>query len=168
MPVWEIASLASQHDRSCFDCGQALLNEWLQRYASQWEKKDLARTYVAVKQGQSQVYGYYAISSHRVRYDTLAEGQLKRLPKIDLPVVLLGRLAVDKTVQGQGLGQRLLIDALRRSVKLSEHLGIGAMEVEAIDEHARRFYLKWGFIPLVDDPKHLFLAMHVIRKLRLG
>jgi GNAT superfamily N-acetyltransferase len=89
------------------------------------------------------------------------------LPKIAVPVVLLGRLAVDRTVQGQGLGAHLLIDALRRTECLAEAVGIRAVEVDAIDDAARRFYLKFGFGPLADDPNHLFLPLHVIRKLRL-
>lgn len=82
-------------------------------------------------------------------------------------MVLLGRLAVDRSVRGQGLGQHLLIDALRRVAHISEHIGVRAVEVESIDDHARQFYLKFGFVPLLDDQQHLFLPMQVIRKLEL-
>lgn len=165
MSEWEIEPLDQRHDRTSFDCGNPMLNEWLQRYSGQWERRDLVRTYVAVRRGQPRVFGYYAISSHRVSYEALPEDQSKGLPRIDIPVVLLGRLAVDKHAQGQGLGQLLLIDALRRADRLSHQLGIRAVEVEAIDENARRFYLRFGFTPLLDDSRHLFLSMHVIRKL---
>jgi GNAT superfamily N-acetyltransferase len=74
---------------------------------------------------------------------------------------------VDRSTQGQGLGAFLLVDALRRSQFIAEQIGVRAVEVDAIDEAARRFYVKFGFTPLLDDPKHLFLAMHVIRKLNL-
>jgi GNAT superfamily N-acetyltransferase len=84
-----------------------------------------------------------------------------------VPVVLLGRLAVDRTVQGRGLGSFLLIDALRRAQHSSEQVGIRAVEVDALDDAARRFYLKFGFVSLADDLNHLFLAMHVVRKLGL-
>lgn len=165
MSEWEIEPLDQRHDRTSFDCGNPMLNEWLQRYSGQWERRDLVRTYVAVRRGQPRVFGYYAISSHRVSYEALPENQSKGLPRIDIPVVLLGRLAVDKHAQGQGLGQLLLIDALRRADRLSHQLGIRAVEVEAIDENARQFYLRFGFTPLLDDSRHLFLSMHVIRKL---
>ena len=89
------------------------------------------------------------------------------MPRLDVPVVLLGRLAVDRSVQGQGLGSLLLIDALRRAQHLAEHVGIRAVEVDAIDEAARQFYSRFGFVPLLDDPNHLFLPMPVIRKLGL-
>ena len=167
MAEWDIQPLGRSHDRSSFDCGNVLLNEWLQKRAGQWQRKELARCYVAVRKSELPVLGYYAISSHHVGYDALPADQAKGLPRMDVPVVLLGRLGVDRTVHGQGLGQLLLIDALRRTEHLTQQLGIRAVEVDAIDEAARRFYLKFGFTPLEDDPHHLFLPMHVIRKLDL-
>lgn len=167
LPNWSIRQLDKSYDRASFDCGKAELNNWLQQFAGQYERRDLARTYVAVREGDPRVLGYYAISNHLVRYDALPEEQAKGLPTIDIPVVLLGRLAVDKTAQGQGLGQHLLLDALRRAAHISQHIGIRAIEVDAIDDDARRFYLKFGFVPLLDDRHHLFLAMQVIRRLEL-
>jgi GNAT superfamily N-acetyltransferase len=113
------------------------------------------------------VVGYYAISTHRVVYEALPAAEAKGLPRLDLPLVLIGRLAVDHTVQGQGLGALLLVDALRRSLQISEQVGIRAVEVDALDDAARNFYLKFGFRSLLDDPRHLFLPMHEIRKLKL-
>jgi GNAT superfamily N-acetyltransferase len=136
--------------------------------AGQFDRKDLARTFVAVLPGHGRVLGYYALASHRVRFESLPDDQAKGLPKIDVPVVLLGRLAVDRSTHGQGLGQFLLIDALRRALQVSKEVGIRAVEVDAIDEHARTFYLKYDFVALLDDPSHLYLPMQVIRKLDLG
>jgi GNAT superfamily N-acetyltransferase len=164
---WDILRLDRSHKRDGFDCGVPPLNEWLQHLAGQFERRDLARTYVAMEKGRKEVLGYYAVLSHQVRFDALTEDQAKGLPTIDIPVVLLGRLAVDRSVQGQGLGEHLLIDALRRAAYISQHIGIRAVEVDALGETARRFYLKHGFTPLRDDPQHLFLSMHVIRKLDL-
>jgi GNAT superfamily N-acetyltransferase len=104
---------------------------------------------------------------HRVSYEALPEDQARGLPRIDVPVILLGRLAVDKTVQKQGLGAILLLDALARSLHISAQVGIRAVEVDAIDEAAKSFYLKYGFVPLLDDQRHLFLPMQVIRRLQL-
>ncbi len=167
MPEWDIQPLGRSHDRSSFDCGNEALNEWLQKRAGQWQRKEIARCYVAVREGRSQVFGYYAISSHHVSYESLPADQAKGLPRIDVPVILLGRLAVDKRVRGQGLGGLLLLDALRRAEHLAGQLGIRAVEVDAIDGAARRFYLKFGFTSLRDDPNHLFLSMYVVRKLDL-
>ena len=165
--VWIIQRLDKSHDRASFDCGKPELNDWLQRLAGQYERRDLARIYVAVRKGDPRVLGYYAISNHLVRYDALPEDQAKGLPTIDIPVVLLGRLAVDQSVQGQRLGEHLLIDVLRRANHISQHIGIRAVEVDAIDEAARQFYLKYGFVSLLDDQQHLFLPIQVIRKLEL-
>lgn len=167
MPRWTVSRLNRSHDRSGFDCGQATLNEWLRERAGQFDRRDLSRTFVATHSGQNQVVGYYALSSHRVVYDVLPVAEAKGLPKLDMPVVLLGRLAVDRGVQGQGLGAFLLVDALRRSLQASQQLGIRAVEVDAIDGSAREFYLKFGFRPLLDDPRHLMMPMHEIRKLKL-
>ncbi len=165
---WAIEPFDRQrHNRAGFECGVSLLNDWLETKAGQFEKKDLARVYVLVTAGEATVKGYYALSSHTVSFQALPEDQKKGLPQIDLPVVLIGRLAVDRSVQGQQLGEYLLIDALRRAKYLAKKLGIRAVEVHALHDAARRFYEKYGFLSLQDDPQHLFLPMHVIRKLKL-
>jgi GNAT superfamily N-acetyltransferase len=164
---WSIERLGKSHDRASFDCGKPAMNLWLQQLAGQYERRDLARTYVAVQSGEMRVLGYYAMSSHQVSFEALPEEQSRGLPTIDVPVILLGRLAVDWTVQGQGLGECLLIDALRRAQHVSQHTGVRAVEVHAIDSQARRFYQKYGFVSLRDDRHHLFLAMQVVRQLKL-
>ncbi len=79
---------------------------------------------------------------------------------MDVPVVLLGRLAVDQSSQRQGRGACLLIEALRRALHISEQVGIRAVEVVAIDDSVQAFYLKFGFSSLLDDPRHLMMPMH--------
>ncbi|MDG3004906.1 GNAT family N-acetyltransferase [Paludisphaera mucosa] len=164
---WSVERLGTHHDRSAFDCGRPMLTDWLKQRAGQFEKRDLARTYVAARAGEAVVLGYYALSSHRVAFEALPADQARGLPRLDVPVVLLGRLAVDLTAQGRGLGSLLLIDALRRAQHLAEHVGVRAVEVDAIDDDARAFYKKFGVTPLLDDPNHLFLPMQVVRKLGL-
>ncbi|MEQ9408762.1 MAG: GNAT family N-acetyltransferase [Fuerstiella sp.] len=167
-PPWTVESFdRSRHDRSQFDCGVPVLNEWQTTKVSQFEKKDLSRTYVLVESGDVVVKGYYALSNHTVIYDALPEDQAKGLPRLDVPVVLIGRLAVDVSTQGQGMGEFLLIDALRRAEYLAGKIGIRAVEVDAISDVARQFYEKYGFLSLKDDRQHLFLPMQVIRKLKL-
>ncbi len=144
-----------------------MLNDWLTTKVSQFEKKDLARTYVLMETGSNLVKGYYALSNHTVIYESLTADQAKGLPQIDMPVVLIGRLAVDRSVQGRKLGESLLIDALRRAEYLAAKIGIRAVEVDAINPSARCFYERYGFLSLSDDPHHLFLPMHIIRKLQL-
>lgn len=167
MAEWVVERLSRVHDRTQFACGVAALDNWLQKLVSQYERRDLARTYVAVKSDDARVQGYYAISNHRVTYESLPAQQAKGLSRVDVPVVLLGRLAVDRAAQGKGLGEFLLMDALRRANHIAEQIGIRAVEVEAIDDSARAFYEKFGFVRLKDDQRHLFLPMQVIRKLKL-
>lgn len=167
MPSWEIQRFDRSHDRRQFDCGVDSLNGWLKKLVSQYERRDLARTYVAVEPGETRALGYYAISNHRVSYDALPEEQAQGLPRIDVPVVLIGKLAVDRTMQGQGLGEFLLLDALSRANQIAQQIGVRAVEVDAINDSARKFYLKFGFIPLLDDVHHLFLPMQIVRQLQL-
>ncbi len=166
-PAWEVRRLDKSHNRSSFDCGKPELNQWLHQLAGQYDRRDLARTYIVTIAGEPAVAGYYCISSHQVSYDALPEQEAKGLPEIDVPVVLLGRLAVDRSAQGQGLGEWLLMDALRRAAFIAEHVGVRAVEVHALDDDARRFYLKFGFVALRDDRRHLFLPMRVVRQLDL-
>ncbi|MFG0265955.1 MAG: GNAT family N-acetyltransferase [Rhodopirellula sp. JB055] len=156
-----------RHERAGFDCGVDVLNDCLAIKISPYEKRDLARTYVLVEEGSITIRGYYAFSNHTVVFEALPGDQAKGSPQIDIPVVLLGRLAVDQNSHGEGLGEFLLMDALRRAEYLAARIGIQAVEVEAINEHAKQFYLKFGFTPPQDDPQHLFLPVKIIRKLRL-
>ncbi len=134
-----IERLGSSHDRATFDCGNAILNDWLRLRSSQFDKRDLPRTYIATRPRDVVVLGYYAISNHRVSHASLPADEAKGLPRLDVPVVLLGRLAVDLSVQGRGIGSLLLIDARRRAQHLADHIGIRAVEVDAIDQAARDF-----------------------------
>ena len=100
-PHWIIEPFdRQQHDRTSFDCGVPALNDWLATKVSQFERRDLARAYVLVEREQVAVRGYYAMSNHAVVYEALPEDQLKGVPRIDVPVVLIGRLAIDRSVQG--------------------------------------------------------------------
>lgn len=157
-----------RHERRSFDCGNGELNDWLANIAGQYAERDLARTYVATLPGESGVVGYYSVCSHHVQFDCLSAAEAKGLPRHQhLPVVLLGKLAVCKSAQGQGLGRILLFDALRLAEHVSQQIGARAVEVDAIDENAHEFYLKHGFVALTDDANHLFLSMRFIRKMNL-
>jgi len=158
-----IEPLSARHDRSAFDCGEHSLNDYLQRFARQNDERGLGRTYVLVVPGQQQVLGYYTLSSGYVAFDTVPE----KLPRYPIPVVHLGRLAVDLRMQGQGAGRMLLLDALRQAARVSRHIGIYAVEVRALHDRARSFYLKYGFAPLLDDRLHLYLSLKSIQRLGL-
>lgn len=158
---YTIEPITAQHDRDAFDCGEPSLNDFLRRFARQNDEKGLGRTYVAVRPGERRIYGYYTIASGAIQFDTLPE----KLPRYPIPIAHLGRLAVDLETKGQGLGKALLADALQRIASIAEQLGIYAVEVYALNDEARAFYLKFGFQPLLDDTLHLYLPMKTLRKL---
>lgn len=112
--------------------------------------------------------GYYTLRSGIIELPHLPESKRKHLPQYPVPVVHLGRLAVDSSVRGRGLGAHLLIDALRRAWVVSAQLGIHAVEVIAKNEEAKRFYAHFGFETLEDDELHLYLPIRVIEKLFQG
>lgn len=159
-PCYRIEPLGIEHDRAAFDCEEPSLNDFLKRYARQNDQKGLGRTFVAVRPGDQKIYGYYTISSGSVQFDTIPE----KLPRYPIPVAHLGRLAVDRQAKGQGLGKALLADALKRVSAVADQMGMYAVEVFALNEAARDFYLKFGFRPLLDDRQHLYLPMSFIRK----
>lgn len=160
---WVIAKLSSQHDRSSFDCGKPQLNNFIQKLATQYRRRNLGQTYVAVSSANC-VIGYYTISTSRVDFANVPDDLRRRFPQIPIPVVLLARLAVDNTYKGHGLGRALLVTALRQAAALSDTIGIAAVEVDAIDDEARSFYRNYGFTSLRDDPRHLYLPIQVIKR----
>lgn len=165
MDDWRIERLARTHVRDRFDCGQPSLNEFLRTLVSQYEKRDLGRTYVAVRGAECQDFGSYTIAGGAIAFDHLPAEASRKLPRHPLPIVLVARLAVDRAVQGQRLGEKLLLDALARSAQLSDELGIHAVVVDAIDQQAAAFYQKYRFIPLLDRELHLFLPITTVRTL---
>lgn len=162
MVDWRIERLNRSQDRTSFSCGVPPLDEFLQRLVTQYEKRNLGRTYVAVHPPDKTVGGYFTLASGAVAFQNLPEPMARKLPKHPVPVVLLARLAVDRRTQGQGLGEALLFDALRRCLGLADQIGVHAVEVVAIDQRARAFYEKYGFTPLPDDELHLFLPVATI------
>lgn len=160
---YHILQLRADLDRESFDCGEPSLNDFLKRYARQNQEKDLGRTFVAVLADDPKIYGYYTLASGSVRFDTLPQ----KLPRYPIPVIHLGRLAVDRAAKGQGLGKILLLDALARSAGIAHQLGTYAIEVYALNQEAKNFYLKYGFTAMLDDEYHLYLSMKDVRKLGL-
>ena len=154
-----IERLDPTHVRGGFDCGKPALNDFLLSLATQYEKRNIGRTYVATEGDDRHVLGYYTLSSGSIDAGHLPAKQAKKLPRHALPVILLARLAVDNRAQGRALGGKLLRDGIIRSLDLSQKLGIHAIVVDAIDESAKAFYVKYGFSPLLDHDWHLFLPI---------
>lgn len=154
-------SLTAAHDTSKFDCGKPELTDWLRQYALVNHRAGSARVYVVHRDGR--VVGYYALAAASVEREDVPERIKKGLPKHPIPVILLARLAVDKTEQGKGLGAALLKDALARTGRAAAEIGARAMLVHAKDEEAQAFYEHFDFKPSPTDPFHLFLLMKTLR-----
>ena len=160
-PVFDI--LRAHHDRRNFDCGTPSLNHFLQQQARQNADRNVGVTHVAVAEaGSSKILAYYTLLTREVNTEVVPN---KKLPRGEIGVALLGRLAVDISAQGQGLGKLCLLRAMTQVELAARELGIHALVLDALDEDARAWYLRlnFGFQSLLDDPNHLYLPVETIR-----
>ncbi len=155
-----IEPLGSHHDRAAFSCGVNALDRYLREQASQDERRNVARVFVAVGDEPHVVAGYYTLSSLSIDVGDLPAGTAKKLPRYpQLPAALIGRLAVTISYQGKRLGEMLLVDALKRIIEHGDTVACYAVVVDAIDERAASFYEKYGFQRFPSRPKRLFLPI---------
>lgn len=161
--TWAIDRLTSAFDVGTFDCGELSLNSFLLRHALNNDKAGLGRTFVGVEAGQTGVAGYFTLSTGSVRFDVIPDHARKRLPRYPIPTVHLGRLAVDVKYQGKGLGEALLVEALRKAAVASSSVGVYAVDCIAMHDRAKGFYIKYGFVEMLDQPMHLFLPIATAR-----
>lgn len=153
--------LTADHDLSAFDSGVPELDTWLVRRALQNEASGASRTYVISAAGQ--VVGYYALATGAI-IQQVATGRVRRnMPEL-IPVMVIGRLAVDVAYQGRGLGSALLRDALLRTLNAAAIVGIRAVLVHAISEGAKRFYERAGFSASPVDPMTLMITLADVEK----
>ena len=148
--------LSPSHDLSHFQCGESTLDDWLRRRALANEESGASRTYVLCF--ENRVVGYYALAVGAVTHSD-APGRVRRNMPDPVPVMVIGRLAIDQSMQGQSIGPALLRDAVLRTIQAAEIAGIRAILVHAISERAKRFYEKWGFIPSPIDPMTLMITL---------
>lgn len=154
------APLTADHDTGSFDSGEAVLDAWLKRRALKNQREGASRTYVVCAEGR--VVGYYALAVGAVAHRD-AIGRVRRNMPDPVPVMILARLAVDRTFQGRGLGASLLRDAGLRTLQAADTAGIRALLVHAISEPAKRFYLYFGFKESPVDPMTLMATLNDLR-----
>ncbi len=152
--------LASHHRIAAFTSGVASLDEWLQRRAAQNQAIDASRTFVVC--ADQEVVGYYALASSAVA-PAAAPGRFRRNMPDPIPIVVLGRLAVARSHQSQGLGRAMFQDAARRAIYAAEAIGIRGLLVHALSEDARTFYLRLG---LDESPLGPMILMVTLADLR--
>ena len=160
-PLNDPVPLDARHDLSAFDCDVPALNNYLKKFALQNQRNQSARTYVATR-GEC-VVGYYTLAAASARREETPARVAKGLAAHPVPVILLARLAVDCTEQGEGLGTGLLKDALLRAVAAADIVGCRAVMVHAKDEGAKVFYQRFGFEPSPTDPFRLYLLMKDVK-----
>ncbi len=155
-----ILPLAGHHDRKAFDCGNNELNHWLANVAQQHRTKGVSSTYIAVESDiATEILGFYAVSIAELREDEIPPAWIKKLPQ-KIPVIRLGRLAIDKKHQGKGLGGKLLANVISRSRRISSEVGGMGILVDA-KPGAIGFYEQYGFEQLADHPRKLFLRIQI-------
>jgi GNAT superfamily N-acetyltransferase len=148
--------LAADHDLDLFESGVPALDEWLKRRARRNEAEGASRTFVTCV--ERRVVGYYSLAAGSILH-AAAPGKVRRNMPDPIPVVLLGRLAVDQAWQGQGLGADLLSDAVLRALGAAATIGVRAILVHAISEDAQAFYEKHGFRPSPMEPMTLMVTI---------
>lgn len=162
----KIELLEKKHNRKAFSCGKDLLDNYITRQASQDARRNLSSCYVLVDDIDDIVKGYFTLSSSAVKREDIPQNLSQKLPPSynSLPTTLLGRLAIDNSMKGQRLGERLLLEALERCLVVSEQIGTMAVVVDPLGHNAEKFYKKYGFILLPTSGK-MFLPMKTIKDL---
>lgn len=155
----KILPLQSHHNIETFSCGNDALDNWFHRIAKQHVRKGISRTYVAENPNDPTIaQGFYSLTVGEAETAVLPAAAAKSLPQ-KIPIVLLGRLGVDTRAQDQGIGELLLIDALARSVRVANQVGIAAILVDAKDDKAVSFYKHFGFLPFPEFPHRLVMTI---------
>jgi GNAT superfamily N-acetyltransferase len=157
-----IERLGAHHLRRAFDCGNADLNQFLSQQAGQLARKNSCKTYVAVAHDGVAVLGFVSVSVGQVQTDEFPAQP--KLPRYPVPILRIGRLGVDRTQQGQGIGRQLIAFALRLALEFSQQTGLYAVVVDAKHEKARAFYATLGFTATLDDPLCLYLPVATVQK----
>jgi GNAT superfamily N-acetyltransferase len=161
--MWEEAPLAKQHDRAAFDCGDADLNIYLQRYARRNHDSGGAKCFIAAPAtAATRILGFYTLSPASLDYSRTPAVARKGLGRYDVPVFRLGRLAVDKSVQGRGLGGALLLRAAQRCMLVAREVGGVGLLIDAKNDHAAKWYSGYGAAALLDAPLSLVLPFAVV------
>jgi GNAT superfamily N-acetyltransferase len=158
-----IEKLRRDHVLDSFDCGKEELNNFLKKQAWNKQQANSAQTYVLAK--DLVVNGYYSLAAGSVSHDEATERAKKGLARHPIPIILLARLAVNKSLQGKKIGPALLKDALRRAAQAADTIGARAVLVHAKDDQAKGFYEHFDFEPSPSDPYHLLLIMKDLRRI---
>lgn len=157
MSEYRIRAFDANVEISGFCCGQVALDDYIRHYASQDVKRNVARVFVVTPAGMQTLAGFFTLSAASVNCSDLPPAMARKLPRYPVPVALLGRLAVDQSFQGQGLGSILLADACQKVAHASAVLAMAGIVVDAKDASAAAFYQHFGFSALSGQPERWLL-----------
>jgi len=161
--AWREVPIGKQYDREAFDCGEDVLNEFLRRHARKSHERGGSKTFLAVDETDGKtILGYYTLSPASLTYERTPESLRRGLARHDVPVFRLGRQAVDRNAQGQGLGGQLLLAAGRRCLLAAAEVGGVALLIDAKNERVAKWYASYGAVPLLDAPLSLLLPLRTI------
>jgi GNAT superfamily N-acetyltransferase len=163
MTGWHEEPIGKRHDREAFDCGDDALNEFLRRYARQTPELGGAKTFLAIDDADNKtILGFYSLAPASLAYARTPEIIRRGLARHDVPGFRLARLAVDRRLQGRGMGGQLLLSAGRRCLLASAEVGGVALVIDAKNERVARWYSSYGAVPLLDAPLSLLLSLATI------
>jgi len=164
IPPWHEEPISKRHNREAFDCGDTALNDFLRSHARQAHDQGGAKTFLAIRDDDAPpVLGFYSLSPASVEFSRAPAVVKRGLARYDVPVFRLGRLAVDRSMQGMGLGGQLLLSAGRRCLRASQDVGGVAMLIDAKNDGVAHWYAGYGALPLLDTPMSLLLPLSTIR-----
>lgn len=155
--------ISADHLFDDFNSGEPSLDEWLKKRALKNHISGASRCFV-IGDNKKEVIGYYCLSAGAINRATAPKAMQRNMPDV-LPVLVLGRLAIDKKYHNKGLGSALLRDAMIRSINIAEDTGVFAILIHALSESAKRFYLSRGFVESPLDAKILFMTIETIRSI---
>ena len=167
MTAYRFEPLTRSHDRAGFQCGAAVLDRYLRDFARKDAERGVAAPYVMVEEAAPHVIvGYYTLSAFVVGLSDLPPKLASKMPRYpDLPAILIGRLARNIEFKGRGVGELLLVDALKRALVHSKQIAAMAVVADAKDDAALAFYLRFGFARLGDSASRVFIPMGTIEQL---
>ncbi|MFO1044778.1 MAG: GNAT family N-acetyltransferase [Planctomycetaceae bacterium] len=161
---FHLATLERRHRRNVFDCGEPIVNDWLQKRALQNQAKHLSTTRVLLR-GNDDIVGFYTLATGQVDFGDLPTEFSRGLPRRALPIAILAWLGVDQRFHGSGLGDRLLAQSLRDCHTAGETFAFIAVVIDCINEQAKNFYQRWSFQELPGSPYRLFLNFQTLNSM---
>jgi GNAT superfamily N-acetyltransferase len=156
---YSISKLNNTFNIRAFFCGETQIDDYIKKYALINQYNNIGQTWILHDKNKSEIIGYYTISNSQILISSFPQEYTKNLPKYPVPCILIGKLGVDRKCQGQGFGEYLLYDSLKRIKDISINVGCNAAIIDAINDKVADYYSKNGFIRFKEKPNSLYLPV---------